>query len=188
MPPPRGRAVVVDHRHGAGGHVLRQLLRVVNRRRAADERGMRAVERADALQPPEHVCEVRAEHAAVGVNLVNDHIFQVFKQPHPLGVMRKNALMQHVRVRHHHMPRLPDRRARGRGRVAVIGERLDVRAQRLHHRIQLRHLIAGKRLRRKQIQRACGVVLQNRVQHRQVISTAFFPDARRRDDDEVAPA
>ena len=53
------------------------------------------------------------------------------------------------------------RRERGDSRDVdfVVSHDLDVRAERFDHGIQFRHLIAGKRLGGKQIQRACGGVV-----------------------------
>ena len=137
---------------------------------AADVGGVGTVEGADAVEAAQDIGKVAAEHAAVGVDLVDDHILEVFEQFHPFGVVGKDALMEHVGVCHHHMTRLTDGRAGGSGRVAVIGEGFDVRAQRLDHGVQFRHLIGRQRFGGEQVQRAGGVVLQNRRQHGQVVA------------------
>src|SRR5205823_9084108 len=54
-------------------------------------------------------------------------------------------------------------------------------------RMQLRELILRQRLCRKQIQRAARRVLQNRVEHRRVVTEGFSRRCRR-DDDDVAMA
>ena len=48
---------------------------------------MAAVELAQPHQPAQHVGQVGAEHAAVGVDFVDDDVFQVFKQLDPLGMV-----------------------------------------------------------------------------------------------------
>ncbi len=45
-----------------------------------------------------HVGDVRAEHAAVCVHLVDDHVFQVLEELRPLGVVGEDALVQHVGI------------------------------------------------------------------------------------------
>ena len=69
----RGRAVGVDERERAPGERARELQRVGDRRRGADEARLGPVDAGDPLQPPQHVGDVRAEHPAVGVGLVDDH-------------------------------------------------------------------------------------------------------------------
>ncbi len=170
VPLPRRRAVFVDQEHMTPGHLLSQRLRVSDGGRAADEGGMRAIEIADALQAPYDVGEVRPEHAPVGVDLVDHHVFQVLEQLHPLGVVGQYALVQHVRVGDHHVPRLPDGRPGGGGGVAVVGVGLDVRAGVLDHGVKLRHLVAGERLGGKQVECPGRLVLHDAVQHRHVVA------------------
>ena len=102
---------------------------VGDRRRAADEDGVGAVEAADAAQAADDVGDVAAEDAAVLVQLVDDDVAQVLEELHPLGVVRQDAGVQHVRVRDDDVPGLAHLAARVAGRVAVVGERLDVGAE-----------------------------------------------------------
>ena len=44
---------------------------------------------------------MRAEHAAIAVDLVDHDIAQAFEKLRPLGVMRQQALVQHVRIADH---------------------------------------------------------------------------------------
>jgi len=65
---------------------------------------------------------MRPENATVHVQLIDDHILQVFKKLDPLGVVREDARVQHIRVCDHDMPcgaQLCSRRRRG---VPVVGE------------------------------------------------------------------
>ena len=87
VPLAHGRAVVVDEGHVPAGEGFRQLLRVGDGGRAEDVLRMAAVELAQPHQPAQHVGQVGAEHAAVGVDFVDDDVFQVFKQLDPLGVV-----------------------------------------------------------------------------------------------------
>ncbi len=72
-PPRRGRAVALDQRHVVEtGQPLRELDRVGDRRRGEQDPGLGSVRGSDPAQPPQHVGDVGAEHAAVGVGLVDD--------------------------------------------------------------------------------------------------------------------
>ncbi|MBV6465940.1 MAG: hypothetical protein PGMFKBFP_01230 [Anaerolineales bacterium] len=69
------RAVAVYQRDGFLDEILRQFFRVADGGGGEDELRMRAVERGNAFQAADHVGDVRAEDAAVGVQLVNDDEF-----------------------------------------------------------------------------------------------------------------
>jgi len=73
------RAALRDRRDRCAEQLLRELLRVGDRRRGKHEHRVAAVEAADAAQPPQHVRDVRAEHAAVGVQLVDHHVARFSK-------------------------------------------------------------------------------------------------------------
>ena len=87
MPLAHGRAVVIDEGHVPAGEGFRQFLRVGDGGGAEDELRMTAVELAQTHQAAQHIGQVGAEHAAVGVDFVDDNIFQVFKQFDPFGVV-----------------------------------------------------------------------------------------------------
>ncbi len=116
-----GRPVAVDHGDRASEQTLGQLAGVADGRRAADHRGIAAVEAADPEQPAQHVGEVGAEEATVGVQLVDDDVAERAQQPGPAGVVGQDAAVQHVWVGHHDVPALPDGAAQPGGRVPVEG-------------------------------------------------------------------
>jgi len=186
VPHAHRRAVIIHQADLAPRQRFRQFLRVRNRRAAQDELRMTAVEIAQAQQPPQHVRQIRPKHAAIGMNFINHDIPQVFKQLDPLRVVRQNPAVQHIRVRHDDMPRLPNRLSRRAGRIAVIGIRLDINAHRLNQLIQFADLISRQRFRRKEVQCPCIIVLQNGRQHRQVIAHRFA-GGRRRDNHNIPP-
>ena len=70
---------------------LGQLPRIGNRRRRADELRIRTVVTGDAPEPPEHVAQMTAEHAAIGVQLVDHDVAQVLEQLRPARMMRQDA-------------------------------------------------------------------------------------------------
>ena len=132
-----------------------QVGRVGDGGRAHDEHRPRAVKGADPLQAAHDVGHVRAEDAGVvmgGVQLVDDHVFQVFEQAGPLGVVRQDARMQHVGVGDHDLRLLADGLAHAGRRVAVVGVEAQLVAQGLVQVEQLGQLVLGKGLGREQVQ------------------------------------
>ncbi len=100
---------------------LRQLERVADRRRRADESWVRAVEVADPLQPADDVRHLAPEETAIGVQLVDDDELEARKEPPPSRVMGQQPGVEHVGIRHHDVAAFADRGAPARRRVAVIG-------------------------------------------------------------------
>ncbi len=82
---------------------------------------MRAVELADPLQAANDVGDLASEESAVRVQLVDDDELEGREEPPPARVVRKEAGVQHVRVRHHDVSALADRCAAAGRRVAVVG-------------------------------------------------------------------
>ena len=155
--PPARRAVIVDQRHGPADDVPRQLGRVGDGGRAANEDRVGAVEAADAVQPPDDVRHVAAEDAAILVQLVDDDVAEVLEQLHPLRVVRQDARVQHVRVRDDDVARLAHLATRIARRVAVVRERADIDAQVRDEAVQLLHLVLRQRLCREEVEaRASG--------------------------------
>ena len=80
---PRARAVAVDEVELEPGQLLRQRQRVGDRGRGEHEPRLGPVGLREPPQPPQHVRDVRAEHAAVDVRLVDDHQRQVREEVAP---------------------------------------------------------------------------------------------------------
>ena len=148
---------------------------------------MAAVEFAQAHQPAQDVREVAAEDAPVGVDFIDHNIPEVLKQLYPLGMVRQDAGMQHVRIGYHDMPRLADGFPRSCRCVPVVGVGLDVDPHLLDHVVQLADLVGGKRLGREQVQRPGIRILQDGGQNRQVVAHGFA-GSRRRNDRHIFPA
>ncbi len=93
----------------------------------ADEHRIRPVVSADALQASQDVRQVAAEHAAIGVQFVDDDVAQVLEELRPSRMVRQDARVQHVGVAT--APRAPaaNRAACVLRRVAVVGEDADRR-------------------------------------------------------------
>ena len=115
------RGVVGDRLDGQAAELRRQLGRVADGRAGEAERRVGAVLRAQSPQPSQHVRDVRAEHAAQHVQLVDHHVAQPHEERRPLRVRREDADVEHLGVREQH--RRVGARPRplvGRG-VAVVG-------------------------------------------------------------------
>ncbi len=164
------RPALIDERHLALQQVLGVLLGVCHRGRAADEHRVGPVEPADPLQPAEHVGQMAAEHPAVDVQLVHHHVLQIGKELLPLGVVRQDAGMQHVGVGDHHMALLADGLARVIGRIAVIGEGLDVGLQFADETVHLVHLVIGQGLGGEEVNGPRLRLLQYFLEHRDVVA------------------
>ena len=178
-----GRAVFRYGGNFPSGQGLRQLHRVLNGGAAQNVLGMAAVKLAQPFQPPEHIGQMTAEHAAVGVNFVDDNVLQIFKQLHPLGMVGQNIGVEHIRVGDHDMARLTDGFPGGVLGIAVVGVGLDIHIKGLDHIIQPADLIGGKRLGGEQIQRSCVLVFQNGAQNGQIIAQGLAAGGGGNDDE-----
>jgi hypothetical protein len=121
---------------------------------------------AQSEQAPEHVRHVAPEDAAIRVQLVHDDDAELLEELEPLGVMGEDRGVEHVRVGHDDLPRLADRRADGRRRVAVVRGRRHVQPGGPGEGGQLRHLVLPERLRGEQAQRPCRGILGDRLEDR----------------------
>ena len=186
-PRPSGRAALVDQRDRAPDEPLRMLARVGDRGRATDDLRRAAVEAAHPEEAAEHVGEVGPKHSPVGVQLVEHDESQVLEQAEPFRVMRKDARVQHIRVRDHDVAGGADRAPRIVRGVAVVGRRPEVDAERLDEAVKFVHLIARQRLGREQVQRAGVPALEDGVDDREVVAEGLARGGGR-DDDDVGPA
>ncbi len=93
---------------------------VAGGRRREDERGARAVAGRHPLQSPQHVGDVRPEHAAVDVALVDDDVPQRTQERRPPLVAGQERAVQQVRVGEDVARVRPDPGALLVGGVAVV--------------------------------------------------------------------
>ena len=164
--------------------LLGQLSRVGDRRGRADKLGRAAIETADSLQTPEEVGQVATEHAAVGVQLVDDHVLQVLEDPRPLRVVGEDPLVQHVGVRQDDVCARPNRRANILRRVPIIGMNTDVRIQRVGPLQEVIHLVVGERLGREKVQGSRVGIVDDALEDGQVV-TQCLPRGGRRQHDRI---
>ena len=180
------RAVFFDHLEIGFRQARGEFARIRDRRRGADELRVRAVEARDAPQPPQHVGQVAAEHAAIRVQFVQHDVAQILEQPLPARVVRQDSGVQHVRIRQHDVPALANRLARVGGRIAVVGEDAEAIVETRGQVVQLGELILRERFGREKVERARVRIFEDRVQDRQVVAQRF-PGRRRRNHHNVAP-
>ena len=91
--------VVVDDPYLEAREPRRQLAGVRDRRRREHEQRLGAIREREPPQPPEDVRDVRAEHPAVDVRLVDDDHVEVVQHVAPAVVVRQDPDVEHVRVR-----------------------------------------------------------------------------------------
>ena len=99
-------------------HLLGQLDGVGDRRRRGDERRLRAVARREASQSTQHERHVRAEDAAIRVQLVDDHDLQAGEQAPPAAMVGQQAVVQDVGIRQQ------DRRRVARQALTLVARRV----------------------------------------------------------------
>src|SRR5205085_4131232 len=116
------RAALLHQLEGPFREALGKLTRVRDRRGGADERRIRSVVAADALQPPQDVAEMAAEDAAIRVQLVDDDELQVFEELRPARMVRQDAGVHHIGITQNDMGTRADRPSCILGRIAVVGE------------------------------------------------------------------
>ncbi len=180
------RAVFRDGRKFLLGQALRQLSRIGNRRRAGDELRRRAVKRRHPPQPAQHVGQMAAKNAPIGVQLVEHDEAQILEQAGPPRMVRQNPRMQHVRVGEHDVPPIANGCTRIGRRVAVVGEHAESAGEPLPQVVQLRELVLRQGLGGEKIKRPRIRILEHLVQHRQVVAERF-PRSRRRNHHGIAP-
>ena len=125
-----------------------------------------------------------AEHAAIGVQLVEDDVAQVFEDARPLRVVRQDAGVQHVRVREDDVAAFANGFARVAGRVAVVGEDAELIVEARGEVVELGELILRERLGGEEVEGARVGVFKNGVEDREVVAERF-PGGGGSDDDEV---
>ena len=128
----------------------------------------------DASKPAEHVRQMAAEDAAIGMELVDDDVPEVLEQLRPSRMVRQDARMNHVRVREHHVRPSANRPTRILRRIAVVREDADTRlARALEDRrqlVQLGELVLGERLGGKQVHRSGRRISEDGIQDRHVVA------------------
>ena len=186
VPRGAGGAVAVDERDLLQpGQPLGELDRVGDRRAGQQDARLGAVRRGDPPQAAQDVRDVRAEHAAVHVRLVDDDDREVGEDVGPRLVVGEDPDVEHVGVREDEVRAPPDLRALGARRVAVVDRRPHAVAQsQLGDRARL---VLRERLRRVQVERAGLRVAAQDVERRQVEAQRLAGRGAGRDDRRAVP-
>ena len=77
----------------------------------------------DPAKTPQNVRDVRAEDAAISVDLIHDDEAELGEEPPPARVIRKDALVEHVGVREDRVSDFTQLSPRGPRRIAIVGPR-----------------------------------------------------------------
>ena len=165
---------------------LSELARVGDGCGRADKRRMRAIKGANPLQASYDIGDLATEKTAIRVELIDDDELEAREEPTPPCVVRQDARVQHVGVRHHDVAGLSDRGApAGRG-VAVVRVYSQVDGQAALERAELGQLVLGEGLGREQVDGSALGVLEHPLQDREVVAEGF--SAGRGRDDRQVPA
>ncbi len=97
------------------------------------------------------------------MQFIQHDVPQILKHPRPLRVVRQDSRVQHVRIRHDHMPALANGLARVARRVAIVRKDAKAIVQSGSQIVQLGQLILRQRLGGEKIQRARVWIFQHRV-------------------------
>ncbi len=177
--------VVADRRRLDAEQRVRELAGVGDRRGGEQELRLRSVHPRHASQAAKHIGDVRAEHAAVHVRLVDDDVAQVVQDVGPQVVSRQDADVEHVGIREHEVRPLPDLPA-PLGRCVTV---VDRGAHARHgERAERTRLVLRERLRRIEIERAVLRLARERVEHREVEGERLARRGAGRDDQVLAAA
>ncbi len=181
---PCRRSVRVDDLDFAADQAPGVSRRLGERRRAQEETRIAPVVPGDAHETTEDVRHARSEDAAEGVDFVDDDVGEVAEELRPLGVIRKDAGVEHPGVREHEVSAVAQRASDGRRRVAVVGEGVPGLAERLDDAGETGGLILRQRLRREQEERARAALrFEERLEHRDRVAERLARRGRRRDED-----
>ena len=141
-----------------------------------------AVVDGDAAHAPQHVADVRAEHPAVAVALIDDHVGEPAEEPVPPAVPGEQHVVQHVRC--------GDEVGRVRARPFPLGgRRVPVHGRRAHpgqrERLHGAQLVGGERPGRGQVEN--GAPGQHRGERGQQVPQRLPGRGWGRDDHVLAP-
>ena len=88
VPPTVRRAILVDQRGRAFYQLFSKFFRIADGSGGEDELRVGLVKRSDPFKPADDIGNVRAEHPAVGMHFIYNHIPEPRKELAPEGVVR----------------------------------------------------------------------------------------------------
>src|SRR5918995_2203344 len=101
-------------------NALCQFLRIADRRGGENELRLCSIKICHAFQPADDVGDMRTEHTAIGVSLVNNDEAQIREKLQPVGVMWQDAGMEHVGIAQHDACVLADSGPGRLGGIAIV--------------------------------------------------------------------
>ncbi len=179
------RCVVADRRGLDAEQCVGELAGVGDRRGGEQELRLRPVHARHPSQAAQHVGDMRAEHAAVHVRLVDDDIAEIVEDVRPQIVARQDADVEHVGVREHEVRPFPDLPTAFGWRVAVVDR--GAHARHGEHAERTR-LVLRQRFRRVEIEGAILRLARERVEHGKVEGERLTRRSACRDDQVLAAA
>ena len=111
-----------------------------------------------------------AEDPTVGVKLVDDNVPQVLKELDPLGMVGKDARMEHIRIGDYDVPLSPNRLPGILRGVPIVGEGSNGCPYGIDKLLELGHLILRERLCGEEIDSLSGWIAQLVVEYGEVIA------------------
>ncbi len=144
--------------------------------------GVAAVEASDAAEAAQDIAQVAAKDAAVGVEFVDDDVAEVFEQARPARVVWQDSGVQHVWIGQDHVAFFADGFAGVGGGVSVVGENAEAILQTLVEVVKFGELVLRERFGGEEVERAGVGILEDLVQHRQVVAQRFSGSGGRDDD------
>ena len=127
-----------------------------------------------------------AVDSAIVVQFVDDYVAEVLETFRPLGVVRKNAGVQHVGIGKDDVGALADGAAGVLGSVAVVGEGADIGAHGVYGGLELVELVFREGFGGEQVHRAGVGIGKDAVQDGQVVAEGFAAGGGSDDDDVLA--
>ena len=152
------------------GEIVRVLMRIADGGRSQYELRIRAVERRDPAEPAQDVGDVAAEDTAVGVGLVDDHVFEVEQEIVPSLVAGQHGQMDHVWVGEQQARFLPGGVSGGCRSVPVVGGDLDLPSS---QRAKAPELVLGESLGGIQVDSPRPGISQEAVDDRKIEAQAL---------------
>ena len=135
--------------------------------------GSRAVEAGDAAEAAQHVAEMTAEDAAVGVEFVDDDVAEIFEEARPARVVREDAGVEHVGIGEDEVAFFTDGFAGVAGRVAIVGEDAEAIVEAGIEVVEFGELILRQGFGGEEVEGAGVGVFEDGVDDREVVAKGF---------------
>jgi len=181
----RGRAVLIEDLNIRLGEAGGELAGIGDGGGATNKLRVGAVEAGDAAQAAKNVGEMTAQNAAVGVQLIENDVTEIFEEADPFRVVRENAGVDHVGIREDDVAAFANGFAGVAGRVAIVGEDAEGIVEARSEIVKLGELILSEGLGGVEVKGAGVGIFEDGIEDREVVANRFAGGSGR-DDDHVA--